>query len=130
MSDRIPCKICGALILQATSDRTHGKCMPCHDTDSVGNLIGRPGLAGALVAARKGPARLSMLHCPKCRTSQEVDFEVLNFRFVRYAQTGSIREFECPKCGFFIPGRNAMSAATMEEAVERQRKFEELLKQQ
>jgi hypothetical protein len=58
-----------------------------------------------------------------------VDFDTLSFRFIRHRQTGSIREWQCPKCGFFIPGRNAVTAATMAEAIECQRKFEELLKQ-
>jgi ribosomal protein S26 len=70
-----------------------------------------------------------MLHCPKCQSSETVDFDTLNSRFVRYRQTGSIRELQCPQCGFFIPGRNALNAATMAEAVDRQRRFEELLKQ-
>jgi len=71
-----------------------------------------------------------MLHCPKCEFSEMVDFGTLHYRFIRYRQTGSIREWQCPKCGFFIPGRNALNAATMAEAIERQRKFEELLKRE
>jgi len=69
------------------------------------------------------------LHCPKCQSSEAVDFNALHFRFISYRQTGSICEFQCPKCGFFIPGRNALNAATLAEAVDRQEEFEKLLKQ-
>lgn len=69
-----------------------------------------------------------ILHCPKCQTSESVNFDTLNFQFINYRKTGSIREYQCPKCGFFIPGRNALNAATMAEAIDRQRQFEELLK--
>jgi hypothetical protein len=70
---------------------------------------------------------LQVLHCPKCHKSQKVDFETIPFRFVNYRQTGSIREVRCPQCSFFIPGRNAANASSMKDAVERQKKFEELL---
>jgi hypothetical protein len=70
-----------------------------------------------------------ILHCPKCQSSKRVVFDQLSFRFIRYRQTGSIQEVQCPQCGFYIPGRNALNAATMAEAIDRQQKFEELLKQ-
>ena len=70
-----------------------------------------------------------VLHCPKCQASETVDFEKLRFRYIRYHQTSSIQELQCPKCGFFIPGRNALNAAAMAEAIDRQRQFDELLKQ-
>jgi len=68
-----------------------------------------------------------VLHCPKCRTSQKVDFETIPCRFVNYPQTGSIREIKCPECGFYIPGRNAMNASSMQDALKRQKEFEALL---
>jgi RNase P subunit RPR2 len=70
---------------------------------------------------------LRVLHCPKCHKSQKVDFETLPFRFVNRRQTGSMNEVRCPKCGFFIPGRNALNASSMRDAIERQKKFEELI---
>jgi hypothetical protein len=68
---------------------------------------------------------MRVLHCPKCRTSQEVDFDTIPFRFINRPQTGSMREIQCPKCGFFIPGRNALNAASMRDAIKRQKRFEE-----
>lgn len=70
---------------------------------------------------------IRVLHCPKCQSSQEVDFDTIPFRFVNHRQTGSMREIQCPKCGFFIPGRNALNAASMRDAIKRQKRFEELL---
>ena len=72
---------------------------------------------------------MRVLHCPKCQTSQEVDFDTIPFRFVSRRQTGSIREIQCPKCGFFIPGRNALNAVSMKDAIDRQKKFEEIRRQ-
>ena len=77
-------------------------------------------------AARKARS-VRVLHCPKCHASQKVDFETMPFRLVNRRQTGSIREVQCPQCGFYIPGRNAANALSLKDAIERQNKFEELL---
>ena len=77
---------------------------------------------------RRTKISVRVLYCPKCHTSQKVDFESLPFRFVNRRQTGSMREVQCPHCGFYIPGRNAINASSMKEALKRQKEFEELLR--
>jgi len=70
---------------------------------------------------------MNMLYCPRCRASEWVDFKGLRFMFVRHKHTGSIRKWQCPKCSFYIPGRIAISATSIEEAVEWQKQFDELV---